>query len=211
MIYKEKDIVRDVRVCLDQNMTDGQLLHAEDSDTLTLDEIIKSKITEGVRRVHSIAPARLLERGHSFGDAVYWNDLESGHVLLPRDFMRLIIFEMSDWERPVTSAISDTEPAYALQRQRVKGLRGTAQKPVCVISERPEGSVLEFYSCKSKEAYVSRALYLPYPCIDRTGGVDISERCYTAAVYAIASLVALTTGEGERASAFSELSNTALQ
>lgn len=118
---------------------------------------------------------------------------------------------MSDWERAVFTAISTTDPEYELQRQRIKALRGTAQKPVCVISVRPEGRALEFYSCKSESAYVRRAQYLPYPKIDKDEGIDICERCYTGVVYAAASLVLLTLGEAEKSSALSEISKTALQ
>ncbi|MBD5414848.1 MAG: hypothetical protein HDR46_01030 [Bacteroides sp.] len=211
MIYKLTEITRDVRIAIDQNMTSEQLIVTEDIETLSLEDIIRSKIVEAVRRVETTAPAYLLEEGHNFGDAIFWNDLESGWVLLPHDFMRLIEFEMSDWERAVFTAISPTDSAYALQRQRIKALRGTAQKPVCVISSRPEGKVLEFYSCKSTAAYVRRAQYLPYPEIDRNGGIDICERCYTAVIYAIASLVLITLGESEKASALAELSKSALQ
>lgn len=211
MVYNIHDVMSDVRVCLDQNMTSEQLLQTDDVDTLALDDIIRSKILEAVVRVHTNAPTYLLEQGHNFGDAVFWGDLESGWVLLPQDFMRLIVFEMSDWERAVFTAISTTAPEYELQRQRIKALRGTAQKPICVISVRPEGKVLEFYSCKSENAYVRRAQYLPYPKIDKDEGVDICERCYTGVVYAAASLVLLTLGEDEKSSALSEISKTALQ
>lgn len=211
MIYNVDDITRDIRVCLDQNMSSEQLLETCDIDTLALDAIVESKIEEAVRRVHMNAPARLLEEGHNFGDAIYWGDLESGWVLLPEDFMRLVVFEMSDWERPVYSVITPEDPRYALQRQRIKALRGTSQKPVCVIATRPEGKVLEFYSCKSEDAYVRRAQYIPYPETDDDGGVDISERCYTAVIYTAAALVLLSLGETEKASALSELSKSALQ
>lgn len=203
--------MRDVRVCLDQNMTSEQLLYTDDVNTLALDDIVRSKILEAVVRVHTSAPTHMLEEGHNFGDSIFWGDQESGWVLLPQDFMRLISFEMSDWERAVYTAISPTDPEYALQRQRVKALRGTAQKPVCVITTRPEGKALEFYSCKSEDAYVSRGQYLPYPKVDGEDGIDICERCYTAVVYAAASLVLLTLGEGEKATALAEISNSALQ
>lgn len=211
MIYKIADVMRDVRVCLDQNMESERLVLTDDVDTLALDEIVRSKILEAVVRIHSGAPEYLLEAGHNFGDAVFWEDLESGWVLLPEDFMRLIVFEMSDWERPVFTAIGPDDPGYALQRQRVKALRGTAQKPVCAIVPRPEGRALEFYSCKNENAYVERAQYLPYPKVDEDGGIDICERCHTAVVYMAASLVLLTLGESEKSVALSELSKTSLQ
>lgn len=211
MVYKITDVMRDVRVCLDQNMTSEQLLTTEDVDTLALDDIVRSKIPEAVIRVHSGAPVYQLEAGHNFGDAVYWGDQASGWVLLPEDFMRLIVFEMSDWEQAVFTAIGTDDPEYRLQRQRVKALRGVPQRPVCAIATRPEGRVLEFYSCKDESAYVRRAQYLPYPKIDADGGIDICERCHTAVVYAAASLVSLTLGESEKASALSEISQSAMQ
>lgn len=203
--------MQDVRICLDQNMTSDALLESGDIDTLALDDIIRSKILEAVQRVHMDAPNYLLEVGHNFGDAVYWRELESGWVLLPPDFMRLVVFEMDDWEQAVYQAISTDDPEYEKQRSRFKGIRGTAQRPVCAIAIRPEGRVLEFYSCKSKNAQVSRAMYIPYPKIDEDNGVDICERCYNAVVYTAAGLTLLTCGEVEKGNAVSELAQTFLK
>lgn len=203
--------MQDVRICLDQNMTSDALLESGDIDTLALDDIIRSKILEAVQRVHMDAPNYLLEGGHNFGDAVYWRELESGWVLLPPDFMRLVVFEMDDWEQAVYQAISTDDPEYEKQRSRFKGIRGTAQRPVCAIAIRPEGRVLEFYSCKSKNAQVSRAMYIPYPKIDEDNGVDICERCYNAVVYTAAGLTLLTCGEVEKGNAVSELAQTFLK
>ena len=210
MIYNIDKIMEDVRVCIDQNMTSEALVESGDIDTLALDEIIKSKILEAIQRVHMEAPPYLLENGHNFGDAVYWKEMESGWVLLPSDFMRLVVFEMDDWERAVYTAISVDDPDYEKQRSRIKGIRGTAQKPVCVLALRPEGKVLEFYSCKSTDAQVSRAMYIPYPVIDDDGGVDVSERCYNAVVYTAAGLTLMTCGEANQATALSDLAKTFL-
>ena len=203
--------MQDVRICLDQNMESDALIESGDIDTLALDDIIRSKILEAVQRVHMDAPNYLLEGGHNFGDAVYWRELESGWVLLPPDFMRLVVFEMDDWEQAVYQAISTDDPEYEKQRSRFKGIRGTAQRPVCAIAIRPEGRVLEFYSCKSEDAQVSRAMYIPYPKIDEDNGVDICERCYNAVVYTAAGLTLLTCGEVEKGNAVSELAQTFLK
>ena len=211
MIYKLTEIARDVRIAIDQNMTSEQLLATDDIETLSLEDIIRSKIVEAVRRVETAAPVHFLEEGHDFGDAVYWGDLESGWVLLPDDFMRLIAFRMSDWERTVYAAISVDDPLYAKQSSRYKGIRGNVQKPVCAVVNRDEGKALEFYSCNSEDAFVSRASYLPYPHIDEDDGIDISERCYTAVVYTVAALVLTTYGEADKASALTELAKSILQ
>ena len=210
MIYQVDKILQDVRVCIDQNASSESLLNEGDADTLSLDDIIRSKILESIQTVHLEAPNYLLENGHNFGDAVYWGDQESGWCLLPLDFMRLVVFEMSDWEQAVYTAISTDDPEYDRQHSRFKALRGTAQRPVCAIGMRPEGRVLEFYSCKSTDATVSRAIYIPYPSIDEDNGVDISERCYRAVVYAIASMTLTTLGESEKAEALSKRSQQLL-
>lgn len=211
MIYRVKEIAREVKIALDQNMTSDQLLSTGDVDTLSLDEIIKSKIVEGVRRVEIEVPTYLLEEGHTFGDAIYWGEDGSGWILLPDDFMRLIAFRMSDWERTVYHAISADDGEYVKQSSRYKGIRGNVQKPVCAIVNRQEGKALEFYSCNSETAQVVRASYLPYPSIDSTGGVDISERCFTSVVYRIASLVLLTFGDAEKATLMENLSKSLLE
>lgn len=139
MIYQVDKITKDVRVCMDENRVTEALLGAVDADTLRLDEVIQSKILEAVRRVHSIAPYPLLEQGHNLPDRIFWGDQESGWVLLPEDFMRLVVFEMSDWERPVYTSIDTDDPLYLRQRSRFKALRGTAQRPVVALCVRPEG------------------------------------------------------------------------
>ena len=213
MVFQVKNIVRDVKLVIDQNRTDTPLLASAEPNTLMLDELIESNITKAVDRVHSIAPYHLLEQGHNFrreAEAIYWGDLESGWVLLPPDFMRLVIFRMSDWERPVYNVLSADDKLYKRMRSRVKAVRGTAQRPVCVVTQRPEGKALEFYSCKSEEATVTQAVYIPYSRIDRDGGVDISKRCYDAVTNMAAGLVLLAINESERGAAMLDMAKSLL-
>lgn len=209
-VYQLDKIAEDVRIALDQNMTSDALTEIGDVDTLAVNEIIKSKILEAVKRVHSEAPAHLLDGGYNFGDAIYWKEHESGWVLLPEDFMRFVVFEMNDWSRPVFHATNTDDTEYEKQSSRFKGIRGTAQRPVCFVSIRPEGRVLEFYSCKSEEAKVSRAVYLPYPKFDKYGAVEICERCYDAVVYTTAALVLITFGDADKSNVLNELAKSAL-
>lgn len=210
MIYTVDRITSDVKTAIDRNATDERLIADCDQETLTLDRLIRSKITEGVRRVHLLSPTHLLEDGHLFGEAVYRNEDGSGWILLPDDFMRLVAFKMSDWERTLYNAITVEDPRYRKQSSRYGGIRGNRQKPVCAIASRPEGKVLEFYS-SGEDAWVERGIYIPYPMIDRHDGVDICERCYQGAVYMIAALTVTTLGEGESAQGLNELAKSILQ
>lgn len=211
MVYNIETISQDVRIAIDENKISEQLISDEDIDTLSLSEIIRSKIEEAVRRVETTAPTFLLEEGHDFGDSVFWEENGSGWTLLPDDFMRLITFRMSDWERTCYNAISVDDPLYDLQSSRYKGVRGNVQKPVCAVVNRAEGKALEFYSCNSTDAYVKRATYLPYPKIDEDDGIDISERCYTAVVYTTAALVLTAYGANDRAEQLNALAKSILE
>lgn len=51
MIYRVGDIERDVREALDENNASASFLDEEDAETLQLNELIRSKIEEGVRMV----------------------------------------------------------------------------------------------------------------------------------------------------------------
>lgn len=213
MVYKIPHIARDVRIAIDENKTSEQLISLGDIETLSLDDIIHSKIVEAVRRVEINAPVYMLDSGNNFGDAVFWEANGSGWVLLPDDFMRLISFRMSDWERTVYEAISTDDVKYPVQASRYKGIRGNCQKPVCAMTMRPEGKALEFYSCKNRDAKVVQAVYLPYPRIENCQeeiGIDICIRCYTAVIYTTAALVCLTFGADDRTSVFMELAKSAL-
>lgn len=230
MFFSLSKIEKDVRICLDENVNNTTLLASGDLETLTLNEIIKSKVEEAVRRVHLAAPPDMLETGHNLTGDIKWADQGSGYILLPDDFLRLVVFEMSDWERPVFTAISATHPAYKRQRSRFKGIRGNVQRPVVAIlnnnvksSQQSVDAVyltndsiglrLEFYSSKDNKATVKRAVYIPEPKI-RTGsgfeGLDISAMCYQAVIYMCAALVCETLGESERTKALSSLANTYL-
>lgn len=210
MVYQLDKIMSDVRIALNHNASSALLEEIGDVDTLSFNDIIRSKIIEAVKRVHSEAPVHLLDGGNNFGDAVYWKELESGWVLLPEDFMRLVVFEMDDWDTAVFVAPMVNHPKYASMHSRFKGLRGTAERPQCFISVRPEGRVLEFYSCKSEGATVSRAVYLPYPKVDEYGAIEICQRCYDAVVYTTAALVLITFGDTERSNVLNELAKSTL-
>ena len=204
-------MARAVRVAIDMNRGDEPLIMEGDTDTLTLDEIIYAKLADAVRLVEMEAPLQMLESGHDFGDCdTYIGEEGKGFVILPDDFMRLISFRMSDWTRTIYEGITESDPRYALQSSRFKGICGNPEKPVVAIVRRSEGKVLEFYSCRTDEATVAQATYLPVPKIDRHGGIDVAEDCYKAAVYRAASLALASVGD-QLSTTMLEISKSFLQ
>lgn len=228
MIIPVADLAADVRICLDSNMSSAQLADIADPDTLALDEIIQSKLVEAVRRVHAVAPSPLLiHYGHNLADTdntnnfnITFYDLPTdptrrGSLTLPEDFMRLIAFKMSDWERPVFDAITPDDPAYAIQLSRFKGLRGSPQRPVVAIVPYPEGTTLEFFSCLDDTATIVSGVYLPFPTIEtnastKVQGIDIAPNCRQAIVYTAAALTLHSLGSHDRAQQFSSIASSLL-
>lgn len=208
--YTLENIARDVRIAIDQNMVSTALEIIGDVDTLAVNDIIKSKVCEAVKRVHGTAPVYLLDGGSNFSGNVNWKSQGSGWILLPNDFMRLIVFQMSDWDKPVYEAKEPAGQDYDRQASRFKGIRGTAQKPECFIGVSSNSKILEFYSCDNNSATVSRAIYLPYPTIGVNENINICIRCYESVIYMVASVVMSTFGDNAKAGVFAELSRTAL-
>lgn len=199
-------MVGEIRIALDQNMNSEALTELNDIDTLSLDELIKSKVEDAARMVVMLAPAVLLGSGKAFGDTIGW-DMQagygSGHIVLPDDFLRLIVFQMSDWSMPVTVAIDETSPLYSRQKSRYAGVRGNPQRPVVAIVQQPIGNVLEFYSCEQGEhVYIKMARYAPIPkryTLDEEEVIDLPEKLVRPVVYYAAYLVAVAQQQTEQA------------
>ena len=143
--YSVEELVKEVRVALDENATSEQLRGFGDSETLTLDAIIESKIEGAAKVIELNAPFHLLDGGEGFCDSenpsadnsVAWASGEVGIgygiAKLPDDFLRLVSFKMSDWDYAVTTAITEDDPRYAMQHSRYGGIKGNPQRPVVAV------------------------------------------------------------------------------
>lgn len=198
--YTTSDIQEAVRIAIDENRTNESLL--TDSETLKLNEIIESKIVDGVRMVAQIAPNNLIDVGSTIDTAnITWENsvvgVGYGFVQLPDDFMRLLSFQMSDWIRPVVETITESDKTYAMQHSKYTGLRGNVNHPVCAVVRGASGKVLEFYSCSAGSTVtVKMAQYIAYPKI-ANGSIPVSSNLYRPSVYYIAGLVLAAMGNKE--------------
>jgi hypothetical protein len=159
----------------------------------------------------------LLDGGKAFGDSIGWESrvgYGSGHILLPADFLRLLVFRMSDWSRSVSEVITEDDPRYDMQRSRYSGVKGTPDRPVVAITNQPVGKVLEFYSCtQGADVYIKMARYVPRPVIkmvDDVEVIDLSPKIVRAVVYYAAALVAESVGENERGKVLRDVANELL-
>lgn len=210
MEYTVEQLVREAKVAIDENVSSEALAALGDLDTLTLDEILLSKVEDAARLVESSAAHHLLDAGKPFGASVEWESQEgygAGKVNLPKDFMRLITFRMSDWYKPVTEPITEEHPLYLQQTSRFLGVRGNPERPVVAIVHGAAGQVLEFFSCLAGQGVrVAVARYLPIPTI-KDGAIDLCPKLERAVVYRLASLACAIVGHGDLAALLLGTSN----
>jgi hypothetical protein len=87
---------------------------------------------------------------------------KTGYVELPANFLRLISFKMTDWNREVNEAITTYHPLYKLQRNPY--VRGGVDKPVAVYNWKvisgASTRTIEYYSITSDHT-VEKFLYVP--------------------------------------------------
>ena len=196
--YIVSSIVEKVRIALDENQVNTSLV-ASDNDTLSLNAIIEQKIAHAARQITERAPSHLLDGGVAFATSLTWKETTGigyGWTVLPENFMRLVIFQMSDWARPVLNPIKDTDPEYFLQKSNFKGIKGSTAKPVCAITTYETGKVMEFYSCGAGLGVtVKTARYLAYPEAKISNEVlvyDLCPKLFDPIIYQTAGLVAMT-------------------
>lgn len=111
---------------------------------------------EAVRWVVDSVPAHKLGEGEELILDSFSISNGVGRGILPDDFARLIYFKASDWKRPVTTPIYDTDPRYMQQGNKV--LRGNPSHPVVAICKG--GTELEYYTTKVGNSY--EAKYMTY-------------------------------------------------
>ena len=225
MQVAESTIISDVRVAMDENTaitaftdSDGTVI---DTDTLEMEEIIKSKIADGVNAVRKAAPLSMLDltRKASGEDwPVTWIDEGKciGEVELPEDYLRLVMFKMSDWAHAVTTSIAADTSLYHQQFSEWKGVRGNPSRPnIAIAADTTTGKdVIQFFSCDSTEA-TAEMVYIKRcdgstGSSGNTGNYEIEKPIYRAVVLKIASLVAATYANSDLAQLLNTMAQEAL-
>lgn len=209
------DLIRDVKIILNENIQNDPIL-AVDLNQIELEELINGRIVDAVRSIHEAAPSEMLDDGLditgtvvTYGGTGAGDHDGTGYVPLPDDFMRLVIFKLATWKRPVVMAISDTDPRYPMQKSRFLGVRGGTDKPVCAITTGIDGKILEFFSvAPGSIVTVEKAKYLPLPKIENET-ILVCNKLYTSIIYECAALVSLTFKD-EIAKSFFEIAKSYL-
>lgn len=199
---KVQDLMREVRIALDINNNPERLLREEDIDTLTEEEIIRSRILQAALIVSREAPLHLVGIGSDLSESpIVWDSRQrgrgSGRILLPEDFLRLITFKMSDWSYPLNNILPQSDPRIQMQRSKFVGIQGSPSRPILTLEQDAHGTWLVFHSSREGESvFIQQARYLPIPKIV-DNELNINEKLIPALVHSTASLVAMSFGEDD--------------
>lgn len=111
---------------------------------------------EAVRWVIDVVPVHeLTRRADEESDSETTIESGVGRDSVPQNFGRLVYFKAKGWKRPVFSAITEDDPRYIQQSNKV--LRGNPSRPVVAIVNG--GTTLEWYTAIDKEY---ECQYVPY-------------------------------------------------
>lgn len=191
------ELIREVRISLDENAQQCAYMVGQYGENLELDEIIRQKLVEATRDITESASVELLEPVpmETVVKATDWG----GTLNVPDDFLRIAILKMSGWNKSVTTLFKENSDIALMQRN--KYTRGTAIKPVCVLSFGNDGKkVIEYFGVSNQ---VEKALYVPIPSITYKEGVEyieMSNLLKESIVRRAAGLVLQARGESEQAS-----------
>lgn len=194
MNYAVADIIKDVRITLDQNQAESIL--AADDDTLELDDIIRKKITEAAMRILREAPLRMIDGTIALPEPVTIEDADNeaqvsirSVIRLPDDYLRLAIVRMSDWKTPLRVAVLDTSDIYQTVTSEFDGIRPNQYRPLAVETEDADGPILELWGSSDAEATLEQGRYIGQPRV-RDGILNFPKLLYPALVNMTAALTA---------------------
>lgn len=202
MEYNLDELKRDVRVALDQNPQSSALTALRDTDTLSLDEIIASKIEPSALAVLQQAPVSYLSDVSVFLSGALHVIRTAAPVCLglylPSDFLRLVRFQLSSWEYPVYEALFPSSPLYLRSHSRY-GVCGTQERPCVFLVPGSSGlGMLEIHSASSPDDKLKNCLYVRRPVV-LDGRISLPVRLYHAVVYYTSYLVCLSLNDGDYA------------
>lgn len=209
MNLKEERIIADARALLDLAPEYAPMAAFEIDPGTEIQGLFRQNLPQTLQALLLQAPPKLLDADHSFKHAqIHWDSGQpgfgSGWIELPQDFLRLVLFQMSDWNYPVTEPIHPGQPAYAMQKTHYTGVRGSRQRPVVAVVPKENGKILEFYASATPGAAIAQAAYCPLPKIT-DGAYAVPDRLVYPLTIKLAADTAAVIGEADKAAALNKM------
>ena len=202
------NVVKEVRVILDENKVSPSLDGVGELDTLSTDEVIESCIDKALRIVMMHADTELFDSGTTLERNKYKpakqqdNGVIYGIVELPDDYIRMLSAKLYGWDYALGYAHPRGSDMYYVQHGHSKSLLATHDRPVAVVT--PDGKHVELFPVHSmSEESLEHFIYLSSP--STAEGYVISDKLYPGVIYVCASLVATSFGDMTSATAFENI------
>ena len=201
-----------VRKALDELITAEDIGMLTDLDSVDLHQLVEGYIVEAVYKVHTTAPAAMLEGdvvtlGDKFSIEMLNNGAVTIRTLVP--IMRLISMRSRDSKITLTQMVAEDSPQGRMQINEY--IRGTYDDPVLVLMKKWRGDHMPrmtYYTTSSNDMdeIDFDIEYLPYPELNE-GVVLISPRMEYAVLNQIVAMVLDSFRETDLADRFRAKAN----
>lgn len=190
--YSVNDIVKKVRVKLDEIAANESEMNGLEADNVNVDTVIKSCIGDAYRLVTMLADVSLLEGKHSSSASLAIDEKLVGRVSLPKDFLRCLHVRLSSWASSCSEFMSEDSPEYRMQSN--KWTCGTPSIPAAALVYNNGSRTIELFKASSKDDKLSSFIYIPV-WNESSDTVEVSDQTSDAFIYFVAALTLTTFRE----------------
>ena len=205
-----EELIKKVRITMDENSSSSRLAEIKDIDSLQLDELIRESIVAGVKYIHSNADVTELTEDvtedastSSVEEEMIGSEKYIQYIDCPSDFHVLSSIKMSRWKKPVRILSSLNNVNEDMELCPYYGIGSDQESPAVYLTERNGNRVFMACSCDEEGSSLETFRYLPIPSI-KEGNIKIIKGREDDCAYAIAYNVFMSLGDTNMASAMAE-------
>ena len=205
-----EELIKKVRITMDENSSSSRLAEIKDIDSLQLDELIRESIVAGVKYVHSNADVTELTDDvtedastSSLVEEIIGSEKYIQYIKCPSDFHVLSSMKMSRWKKPVRILSVLNNVNEDMELCPYYGIGSDKESPAVYLTERNGNRVFMACSCDEEGSTLETFRYLPLPSI-KEGNIKIIKGRENDCAYAIAYNVFMSLGDANMASAMLE-------
>ena len=205
-----EELIKKVRITMDENSSSSRLAEIKDIDSLQLDELIRESIVAGVKYIHSNADVTELTddvtedaKLSHVEEKMIGSEKYIQYIDCPSDFHVLSSIKMSRWKKPVRILSVLNNVNEDMELCPYYGIGSDQESPAVYLTERNGKRVFMACSCEEEGSSVETFRYLPLPSI-KEGNIKIIKGREDDCAYAIAYNVFMSLGDTSMASAMAE-------
>lgn len=189
MRYKITEIVRDVCVQLGESPRRAAMLSADErAMTIQIDEIVVANVADEAAEAVLRTDRHRLEEVTQIVGVQRRLSGNSGEIVLPADYLRLVEFRMPDWTRSVYR-VAAADSLRAILGDEAPEWLNTPNRPLLIYGGDTQGTTLRYYGTELPESTPHTALYAPRPQIWPDDTIEIPRSEYRQVVRNLVALI----------------------